>query len=85
MARFGKKISCDSKILIVILQTSDSFGSMLELSWKGTKPIPLLDGSQRKFLQDGDTVIMKAVCDGDDFNVGFGSCTGTLLPAIKIN
>ncbi|CAH0551577.1 unnamed protein product [Brassicogethes aeneus] len=60
--------------------TSDSFGSMLELSWKGTKPLTLRDGTQRKFLQDGDTVTMTATCAGDGFNVGFGSCVGTLLP-----
>ncbi|KAJ8965386.1 hypothetical protein NQ317_006460 [Molorchus minor] len=62
--------------------TSDSFGSLLELSWKGTKPITLLDGSQRKFLQDGDTVRMKAFCEGDSYNIGFGECEGILLPAI---
>nr|CAI5852779.1 unnamed protein product [Callosobruchus analis] len=61
--------------------SSDSFGSMLELCWKGTKPISLLDGSQRKFLQDGDTVTMKAFCEGDGYVLGFGTCTGTLLPA----
>ncbi|CAG9863312.1 unnamed protein product [Phyllotreta striolata] len=62
-------------------ETSDSYGSLLELSWKGTKPLTLLDGSQRKFLQDGDTVVMKAVCEGDNYNIGFGTCVGTLLPA----
>ncbi|KAJ8935552.1 hypothetical protein NQ314_012733 [Rhamnusium bicolor] len=41
--------------------TSDSFGSLLELTWKGTKPLTLLNGSERKFLQDFDTVTMKAV------------------------
>ncbi|XP_066152444.1 fumarylacetoacetase isoform X2 [Euwallacea fornicatus] len=60
---------------------SDSFGSLLELSWKGTKPITLQDGTQRKFLQDGDTVTMRAVCEGDGYNIGFGSCVGQLLPA----
>lgn len=40
-----------------------------------------MDGTQRKFLQDGDTVIMKASCEGDDYNIGFGTCVGTLLPA----
>ncbi|XP_046398911.1 fumarylacetoacetase [Ischnura elegans] len=62
-------------------ETSDSFGSMLELCWKGTKVIPLADGSTRKFLQDGDEVTMKGFCQGDGFRVGFGSCTGKLLPA----
>ncbi|CAH1163814.1 unnamed protein product [Phaedon cochleariae] len=65
-------------------ESSDSFGSLLELSWKGTKPLNLLDGSQRKFLQDGDTVIMKAVCEGDSYSIGFGTCVGTLLPAKKL-
>ncbi|XP_019869350.1 fumarylacetoacetase [Aethina tumida] len=65
--------------------TSDSFGSMLELAWKGTKPLTLLDGTQRKFLQDGDTVTMKAYCEGDGFNVGFGNCVGTLLPPKPLN
>ncbi|XP_018567166.1 fumarylacetoacetase isoform X2 [Anoplophora glabripennis] len=64
--------------------TSDSYGSMLELSWKGTKPLVLLDGSQRKFLLDDDTVTMKAVCEGDDYNIGFGTCSGTLLPAKEL-
>lgn len=54
---------------------------MLELSWKGTKPLTLRDGTQRKFIQDGDTVTMKATCQGIDFNVGFGTCIGTVLPA----
>ncbi|XP_050301211.1 fumarylacetoacetase isoform X2 [Anthonomus grandis grandis] len=66
-------------------ETSDSFGSLLELSWKGTKPIKLHDGTQRKFLQDGDTVTMKAFCEGEGYNVGFGVCTGQLLPAREIS
>jgi hypothetical protein len=45
-------------IYTYISQTEDSFGSMLELCWKGTKPIDLGDGVTRKFLQDGDEVIM---------------------------
>ncbi|EFA06443.1 fumarylacetoacetase [Tribolium castaneum] len=65
-------------------ETSDSFGSLLELSWRGTKPISLLDGSQRKFLQDGDTVTIKGMCEGDGYNIGFGECVGSLLPAIDM-
>ncbi|KAF7283964.1 fumarylacetoacetate hydrolase [Rhynchophorus ferrugineus] len=60
---------------------SDSFGSLLELSWKGTKPITLNDGTKRKFLQDGDTITMKGFCEGNGYNVGFGECVGKLLPA----
>ena len=58
-----------------------SFGSMLELSWKGTKPIHVRDGVERKFLQDGDEVIMTGWCQGDGFRVGFGTCEGKILPA----
>ncbi|KAF5274779.1 hypothetical protein FQR65_LT00362 [Abscondita terminalis] len=61
----------------------NSLGSMLELSWKGTKPLNLLDGSQRKFLQDGDTVSMRAFCEGENYRIGFGNCSGTLLPCNK--
>merc|ERR1712212_1250179 len=61
-----------------------SFGSMLELSWRGSKPVPLSDGGERKFLQDGDTVIMTGVCRGQGYNVGFGSVQGVVLPAIQL-
>ena len=56
-------------------------GSMLELSWKGTKPLKLPSGEQRKFLADGDTVGMTGWCQGDGYRVGFGEVSGTLLPA----
>jgi hypothetical protein len=49
----------DFPLHITFFQTEDSFGSMLELSWRGTKTIPLSDGSTRKFLQDGDEVIIR--------------------------
>ncbi|XP_057667369.1 fumarylacetoacetase-like [Diorhabda carinulata] len=65
-------------------ESPESFGSTLELAWKGTKPRNLLDGSQNKFLQDGDTVTMTAVCKGDTYNIGFGTCVGTLLPPKNI-
>ncbi len=60
--------------------TEDSFGSMLELSWRGSKPIPLQDGDERKFLQDGDTVIMRGSCSNGDLHIGFGEAKGKLLP-----
>lgn len=56
-----------------------SFGSMLELSWKGTKPIILNDGSSRTFLQNGDRVEMKAYAQSKDYRIGFGSCYGEIL------
>ena len=54
---------------------------MIELSWKGTRSVSLPNGEERKFLQDGDTVILKGHCQGEDFRVGFGDCVGQLLPA----
>ncbi|CAH0400757.1 unnamed protein product [Chilo suppressalis] len=62
--------------------TVDSYGSMLELAWKGTKPIRLLNGEERKFIQDGDTVTLRGHAVGQDgARIGFGKCEGTLLPA----
>ncbi|XP_012229425.1 fumarylacetoacetase [Linepithema humile] len=62
-------------------ETSDSYGSMLELCWKGTRTIPLKDGTTRKFLQDYDEITIRGYCVGDGYRVGFGSCAGKLLPA----
>jgi fumarylacetoacetase len=61
--------------------TPDSYGSMLELAWRGTKPITLADGTERKFLLDGDTVVMRAFAEKDGLRVGFGEISGTILPA----
>jgi len=59
----------------------ESFGSMLELSWKGTKPVKLKDGSERKFIQDTDTVVMRGHCEKDGVRIGFGEVTTKVLPA----
>ena len=61
--------------------TENSFGSMLELSWKGTRPVQLEDGEERKFIEDGDTVIMKGYAEKDGIRVGFGEVSGQILPA----
>jgi len=61
--------------------TEDSYGSMLELTWRGEKPIALPNNETRKFLQDGDTVVMKGYCQGDGYRVGFGEVMGRILPA----
>lgn len=61
--------------------TPDSYGSMLELTWRGTKPIELPDGTVRKFLQDGDRVTFTGWAQGDGYRIGFGQVTGVLLPA----
>lgn len=59
----------------------NSYGSMLELAWKGTKPLELPDGSLRRFIEDDDTVIMKGFAEKDGIRVGFGECSTTILPA----
>jgi len=59
-----------------------SYGSLLELTWRGTEPLQLPSGEERKFLQDGDTVIMTGWCQGDGYRVGFGEVRGTVLPAL---
>jgi fumarylacetoacetase len=61
--------------------TPDSYGSMLELAWKGTKPLKMNDGTERKFIQDGDTVIMRGTCEANGIRLGFGEVSTKLLPA----
>ncbi len=62
--------------------TPDSYGSMLEISWRGTKPVDMPDGTQRRFINDGDTVIMRGWGEVNGLRIGFGECTGKLLPAL---
>ena len=62
-------------------QEPSSFGSMLELCWAGSKPVLLNNGEKRKFLKDGDTVIMKGFAKKDGIRVGFGEVLSKLLPA----
>lgn len=64
--------------------TEDSFGCMLELSWRGTRPLSLSDGSTRKFLHDGDEVIITGFCSNNGVRVGFGECSGVVLPAREL-
>ncbi|MBZ0326492.1 MAG: fumarylacetoacetase [Altibacter sp.] len=61
--------------------TKDSYGSMLELTWKGKNPIKLNDGSERKFINDNDTVILRGYCQNEKVRIGFGECSGKVLPA----
>ena len=64
--------------------TEKEFGSMLELSWRGSKTIDLGNGQTRKFLKDNDTIIMKGRCDKEgQVGIGFGECRSKLLPAKK--
>lgn len=62
--------------------TPDSYGSMLEITWRGSKPIAMPDGTERKFIQDGDTVVMSAYCEQDGKRVGFGEVKTKVLPAL---
>jgi fumarylacetoacetase len=56
-------------------------GSLLELSWGGKEPIALVDGSTRSFIEDGDALVLRGSAQGDGYRIGFGDCSGTLLPA----
>ena len=58
----------------------DNRGSMLELSWLWTETIKLSNSDERKSLEDGDTITLRGWCQGDGYRVGFGDCTGTILP-----
>lgn len=60
--------------------TPSSYGSMLELTWGGKNPIQLADGSERKFINDNDTVIMKGYCENQEVRIGFGEVSSKLLP-----
>ncbi|MBC8197747.1 MAG: fumarylacetoacetase [Candidatus Marinimicrobia bacterium] len=62
-------------------EESDSYGSMLELAWKGTMPIQLSNGEKRKFIQDNDEIIMTGYAQGKGYRVGFGEVKGKILSA----
>ena len=59
-----------------------SFGSMLELTWNGQRPMHLAGGTERKFINDGDTVILRGHAEKDGVRIGFGECRGKILPAL---
>jgi fumarylacetoacetase len=58
-------------------------GSLLELSWGGKEPMTLDTGETRTFLEDGDTLTLHGAAKGDGYQIGFGDCTGAILPALK--
>jgi fumarylacetoacetase len=58
-------------------------GSLLELSWGGKEPITLDTGETRSFIEDGDTLTLTGAAKGDGYQIGFGTCTGTITPAVK--
>ncbi len=60
----------------------DERGCLLELTWRGKEPIQLPNGEERRFLEDGDEIIMKGFCEREGFRrIGFGECRGRILPA----
>jgi fumarylacetoacetase len=58
----------------------DSYGSMLEITWGGKNPVQMPDGTERKFINDNDTVVMKGYAEKDGVRIGFGECSGKILP-----
>lgn len=63
--------------------TPDSYGSMLELTWSGTKPMTLENGAERTFIEDNDTVIMRGHCENTEIRLGFGEVSTKLLPIFE--
>ena len=62
--------------------TPSEYGSFMELTWRGTKPIRLSDGTERKFVNDHDTLTIRGFCHKNGMRVGFGTCTSKVLPAL---
>src|SRR5437773_285505 len=62
--------------------TEESRGCMLELTWRGANPLKLPDGETRKWLEDGDTLMITGWCQGEGYRVGFGEVTGRVLPTM---
>lgn len=58
-----------------------SYGSLLELTWNGQKPIRLTDGTERSFIEDGDTIVMRGYAEKNGVRIGFGDCAGQILSA----
>ena len=65
-------------------ETPDSYGSFLELTWRGSKPITLPSGEERKFLADGDRVVLTGIAKSGGIRVGFGEVEGTVEAARKV-
>ncbi|EIE20870.1 Fumarylacetoacetase [Coccomyxa subellipsoidea C-169] len=68
-------ISCNT-------EDGQGLGCLLEKTWNGSKSVELSNGEERKYLLDGDTVILRGYCQGDGYRVGFGECSGTVLPCL---
>jgi fumarylacetoacetase len=63
-------------------ETKESRGCLLERTWRGTEPLTLPTGELRRFLEDGDEVVMRGWCERDGVRrIGFGECRGIISPA----
>lgn len=62
----------------------DSRGSLLELTWGGAEPLSLPTGAKRSFIEDGDTLTLRGAAYGKAYRIGFGACTGQVLPAVPL-
>ena len=64
--------------------TREARGCLLELTWRGTEPLRLPNGEERRFLEDGDEVVLRGFCERDGFaRIGFGECSGVVVPATE--
>lgn len=61
---------------------AESFGSMLELTWNGKRPLKLPDNRVRSFIENGDTISIRGYAMRDGVRIGFGECKGRIQPAI---
>ena len=62
----------------------ESRGCLLELTWRGAEPLALAGGETRKFLEDGDEVVLRGYCEREGrVRIGFGECSGSVLPALR--
>lgn len=58
----------------------DGLACLLEKTWNGTQKLKLINGTERTYLEDGDTVMLRGYCQGNGYRVGFGECKGRVLP-----
>jgi fumarylacetoacetase len=62
--------------------TQDSYGSLLELTCNGKQPLKLTNGSERTFIEDGDSIVMRGFALKENIRIGFGECRGKCMPAL---
>ena len=60
----------------------EEYGSLMELSWAGREPFTLKTGETRTFIEDNDTLTLRGNARGNGFTIGFGDCTGQVVPAV---